>query len=346
MIVPWFEILIFPGFLFVLGLTLLFEQIASRLYSRFDYKNKSQPFFIPLVDHFKLCFRGEVEKITFRNILQGILLIFLFTLSLFASMILPFGIIGRFPDRIGDYGTNVGRFTGVMGIINFEGDLFLLLIILLFAGITVFGIYWLSFNHTNYEALKIALTFMVFDIPLILAIAGPALTKNSTSLSLIAEDIRTITYFNRGFGILLLIPLGLVISIVTLSYKFDQPHFDRLNSNKNLIEKAPFPENWKKHIWNISMRILEFVLAGVIVSIFLGGAYFPIPIIEGYEIFAHTLNYVFKTSIVMLLITVLKALTPRLKSSQLTNLALKILSPFAVVYVMIIGGYIAIFGIN
>ncbi|MHA1556140.1 MAG: NADH-quinone oxidoreductase subunit H [Candidatus Heimdallarchaeota archaeon] len=346
MAIPWVEIFIFPGFLFVLGLAILFEQITSRLYSRFSFKPKGSPMFIPIVEHFKLCFKGEKERINTKSVIQSILLLFFLTLSLTSALILPICVEGEFSSIIGVFNDSSGKTTGIVGIISFEGDLLLLLTISTLIGVLIFFILWIGEKHSTYEALKIALTFMLFDIPLFLAFVGPSLVRRSMNISILAEDIRLIAYENRGFGIFLLIPWGALISIFALTFKFDQPYFDRLNSTPDLSIRLPTPKNWKFHVWNTSMRVFELVLAGVIVSVFLGGSYVPIPILDNYEILGHLLNFLFKLSLVMLITTIIKTLIPRLKTNQAINVGFKILAPCALITVLVVGGTAALLGIS
>lgn len=346
MAIPWVEIFIFPGFLFILGLTILFEQITSRLYSRFSFKPKDLPMFIPIIEHFKLCFKGEKEQLNIRSVIQSILLLFFLALSLTSALLLPICVEGELSSIVGTLWDNPGKTTGIVGVISFEGDLLLLLTISVLISVLIFFIFWIGEKHSTYEALKIALTFMLFDIPLFLAFVGPSLVRRSMSISVLAEDIRLIAFENRGYGIFLLIPWGALISIFALTFKFDQPYFDRLNSTPDLFIKLPTPKNWKLHVWNISMRILEVTLAGVIVSVFLGGSYIPIPILDGYELLGHLLNFLFKLSLVMVVITVIKAIIPRLKTNQALNVSFKILAPSALITVLVVGGVAALLGIS
>ncbi len=346
MAIPWVEIFIFPGFLFILGLTIIFEQIVSRSYSRFSFKPKDSPMFIPIVEHFKLCFKGEKEQLNIRSAIQGILLLFFLTLSLTSALLLPICVVGDFSSIVGSFGNNPGKTSGIVGIISFEGDLLLLLTISMLIGVLIFFILWVGEKHSTYEALKMALTFILFDIPLFLAFIGPSLVRRSMSISILAEDIRLIAYENKIYGIFLLIPWGALISLFALSFKFDQPYFDRLDSTPDLSIRLPTTINWKLHVWNLSLRIFEVALAGVIVSVFLGGAYLPIPILAGYELLAHMLNFLFKLSLVMLSITIIKAIVPRLKSNQAINANFKFLVPGALITLIVVGGVAAVKGIS
>lgn len=343
--IPWIEIFIFPGFLFILGLTFLFEHISYRLYSRFDFNEKRHPLFIPIFDQFRFCFNAEKEEITIQNAIQSVLIVCMATLGLVTALLLPLTVSGPLPNSSNNYKGGGGKTEGIVGIISFEGDLLLLFSIILFFGILIFFVYWLGNKHTNYQSLKKSLTFMVFDIPLLLAFAGPALSEKSMSLSMLAEDVKIISYLNKGFGIFILIPLGLFVSIIALTLKFDQIYFDRI-SRTSQIEELPFSKNWKFVLWNLSMRTMEFVIAATIVSIFLGGPFIPIPILDGFEYLAYILNFLFKCSIIFLITTLIKILIPRLQTTQAVNISLKILSPIAILSLILIGGYIAIFGLR
>ena len=346
MAIPWIELLLFPGILFTLGLTVLFEQITSRIYSRFAYKAEGAPMFIPIIEHFKLCLHGEQEKTNLKSILQGVLLVILLSLSLFSALILPIGYMGKTPVRVGEYGTNLGSDEGIVGVIAFEGDLLLMLTISVLIGLLVFFIIWLGEKNTTYEALKTALTFMLFDIPLFLSFAGPAIVRRTMSVSVLAEDIRLIAYFNPGFSLFLLLPWGTLVSILALTFKFDQPYFDRLNTTPDIALRTPMARNWKFHIWNIALRMYELVIAGTIVSIFLCGAYIPIPIHTNYELLGHVFNFIFKLAIVFVIVTLIRCAVPRLKAHQVMNINFKILVPTALVAMLLIGVVGSINGIS
>ena len=346
MAIPWVEIFVFPGFLFILGLTILFEQITHRIYARFDFKPKDSPMFIPIVEHFKLCFHGEKEQQTTKSVLQSIFLVLLFSLSLLSALILPICLEGELPVKVGQYSGNTGSTQGIRGVLSFEGDLLLLLTISILFGLLIFLILWISGRNTAYESLRIALAFLLFDIPIFLSFVGPALVRRTMSISVLAEDIRLIANINRGFGIFLLIPWGALVSVFALTFKFDQPFFDRLNTTPDLAIRSPTARNWKLHIWNIALRMYELVIASVIVSIFLGGSYIPIPILTGYELLGHLLNFLFKLSLVLVVTTIIKALIPRLKIHQAVNVNFKILMPTALVTVLIVGIVAATQGIS
>lgn len=346
MSIPWIEIFIFPGFLFVLGLTLLFEHISYRLYSRFDYKNKKSPLFVPIIDHFKITFSNEKDKINPRTCLQTSIIILMASLSLIGALIIPISLFDTLPNTANNYKGGGGSSEGIVGIISFEGDILLLLTILTLFGIMIFFVYYLGNKHTNYESLKKAITFMIFDIPLIFSLAGPIIAEKSLSLSMLVEDIKIINYLNRNFGIFILIPLGLIISITALAFKFDLKYIDRFDTSGYPTDILPFARNWKYVIWNLSMRCMEFVITAIIVSVFLGGPYGPIPTLENFELLAHLLNFIFKCSVIVLVTSLIKILLPRLKTTQATNLSLKVLSPISLVSIILISGYIVIFGLQ
>ncbi|NHJ31482.1 MAG: NADH-quinone oxidoreductase subunit H [Asgard group archaeon] len=346
MLNPLFEIIIFPGFLFMIILALLSEQINNKLNSRFYIRTEKASMFIPFIENFKLYLKGEQEKVSRKSILQGILLVLMVALPLFSSLFLPINLWGILPNRAGLYGGYNGTNNGITGVITFEGDLLVIFATILTFGFLTFLIQYLNKQHFAKESLTKTFTFMIFDIPLLLALISPIITKKSLSITMLAEDIRRIVNYNLAFGLVLLLPIAIVVSIFCLALKFDQPYFDRINTNEIIRTNAPTPSNWKLNIWNISMRLMEVVMAGLIVSVFLGGSYLPLPIYRNYQVLANTANFVFKCIVVLMIITIIRALRPRMKINQTFNFALKILTPLSFLSILLTGGYIGLVGIN
>lgn len=351
MLGPWFEIVIFPGFVFIVILAILSEQINSRLNSRFYFRTEKTPMFIPIVENFKFYIKGEQESISRNSILQGIILVLMVALPLFGSLLLPINLWRAFedfqiPNWIGVYGGYAGTNEGIVGVITFEGDLLFLFAIILFFGFLTFLAQYLNKQHFTKESLTKTFTFMIFDIPLLFILISPIIAKRSLSLTILAEDIRRIVNYNLTFGLVILLPIAIVVSLFCLAMKFDQPYFDRINTDSIIRSNAPTPKNWKLNFWNLSMRLMEVVIAGLIVSVFLGGSYLPIPIHGDYQILANTTNFVFKCLAVLMITTIIRALRPRMKTNQTFNFALKILTPLSFLSILLTGGYIGLVGIN
>ncbi|MHA1211151.1 MAG: NADH-quinone oxidoreductase subunit H [Candidatus Heimdallarchaeota archaeon] len=342
----WFYILIYPGFTFMLVLTLLMEQITSRVFSRFKYASLKSPMFIPLVNHLKLVFRREKQKITGSSIIQSILLFVLVSIPLFGMLFLPVHIFGDFVSPSGGYGGYSTKTEGIISILSFEGDVLLLMSLMIVFSILVFVIQFLQKGKTTKESLSSALKFLAMDIPLFFALAGPILAKRSLNLSLLGEDIRFIVSNYPIFGFLILLPLSTFVAIFALGLKFDQPYFDKLNTEPEIGIRAPVPNNWKLQIWNLSMRLMETLIAGIIVTICLGGVHLPLPKPVSYTYLSYGVNFIFKCVLVLILATIIKSLRPRMRITQTVNFSFKVLTPIALGSILLIGGYIGIWGIS
>ena len=218
----WFEILVFPGIAFIIFLTILLEQINYRIYSKFSFEDTTKPMFIPLVNHLKFFVAKKQERKSFKSILQSILLLIFLAIPLFGTLFLP--IAKHYVYYLKDYwGENDHRFFyGTIGLISFEGDILVLMGLFVLFGALMLLIQLLTENKPTKESLHATMSFLLMDIPLMLTFSGVIITKRSLSLSLVAQDIRFIVQDNPLFGFLILLPLSLIISIYTLSLKFDQ----------------------------------------------------------------------------------------------------------------------------
>ncbi|HUT80909.1 MAG TPA: NADH-quinone oxidoreductase subunit H [Candidatus Bathyarchaeia archaeon] len=341
-----FEILVFPGFAFIFGLIILFEQICSRVYARFYYAHQKTPMFIPIIEHLKLYIKGEKPRFNFRSLLQSFLLFILLAIPFAGSLFLPINIYGTLPRPGGGFNGTTLKLEGVVGILSFEGDILILIGLFFLFSVFIFIIQYLQNEKTTKEALSSAVKFLVLDVALFFALAGPILAEKSLSLSLLSEDIRMIVNFNPVFGFLLLLPLSTIGAIFALSLKFDQPFFDKLNTDPEIGLRSPVPKNWKLSIWNLAMRAMEFLVVGIIATICLGGAYYPIPYKAYNPTLAFTLNFIFKCAIVMIVSVIIRSLRPRMMLTQTINFTFKVLTPICLVSILMIGGYIGIWGIN
>ncbi len=351
MLGPWFEIVIFPGFVFIVILAIISEQINSRLNSRFYFRTEKRPMFIPIVENFKFYIKGEQESISKNSILQGIILVLMVALPLFSSLLLPINLWSSFenlqiPNWIGVYGEYSGTGEGIVGVITFEGDVLFLFGIMLLFGFLTFLVQYLNKQHFAKDSLTKTFKFMIFDIPLLFVLIGPIIARRSLSLTILAEDIRRIVNANLTFGIVFLLPIAIAVSLFCLALKFDQPYFDQITTDSIIRSNAPTPKNWKLNFWNLSMRLMEVVIAGLIVSVFLGGSNLPLPIHGNNQILATTTNFIFKCLVVLMITTIIRALRPRMKANQTFNFALKILTPLSFLSILLTGGYIGLVGIN
>ncbi|NHJ46205.1 MAG: NADH-quinone oxidoreductase subunit H [Asgard group archaeon] len=331
----FFQILVFPGFAFVLILTFLLEQIASNVSNKFYSGEIRAPMFIPIVEQLKLITKGEREKFSFKTILQGFILLLMIVLPLFAFLMFPISLYGELPSTIIVKG--VPKDEGVIGRISFEGDILLLFAIIILFNVLVFLVQILEENKSVKDAISVTVKFMLFDIPLFIALGSPILVEKSLSLGIIAEDIRWVVSDNLAFGLLLLIPLSSFVAIFALILKFDQPYFDRRNPEDIVSIQSPVRKNWKLALWNLSVSLMEFLVIGLIVMICLGGSHVPIPTSENNSFIGYSLNFIFKCVIVIIITSIVKAIRPRLKLTQAINYSFKFLTPIGLGSLLIVG---------
>jgi len=342
----WFSATIFPGMLFFLALSIIIEHVNSRLYERLSFKENATPMFIPLIHNFKiLTQKTGRKKLTARTIIQTALLLVLLLIPVIAFLFLPINLIGKFPAKSGGYGRYRAVSKGIVGIFSFEGDALLLFGFIVLFGVLVVCIQLLSSHKLRKEALKSYLQFAIWDIPLLFALGGFLLTKGSLSLSLLAQDIRLIVDSNRVFGFLILLPLATLVAFFSLAFKFDQPFFHSLpRQTTGKLYNPPLEQPWQLFIWNMAMRLMETLILGLVATICLAGPHLPIPepANDYLTLIATSLNFAFKCILGGAIVSLIRAMQPRLRFDQVVNYSLKVLTPTSLFSLAIIGFYIAL----
>ena len=96
------------------------------------------------------------------------------------------------------------------------------------------------------------------------------------------------------------------------------------------------------------MRIMELLIAGLIVSICLGGSNLPIPRVESESLtlLAYTMNFIFKVVLVLVISAIIRSMRPRMRIDQTANFTFKVLIPIGLTSILLIGCYLGVFGLN
>ncbi len=213
---------------------------------------------------------------------------------------------------------------GVPSFNSFQGDLIVMLYLLTLPTLVVFLAAWSSTNFFSEIGGARVLTMLFgYEVPLFLAVLSPAILAGSWRLAEIAAFYQAKP--------LLILPnlLGFVIAVVAVQAKLERCPFDIPHAETEIVGGTFTEFSGKKlALFRLMFDIEMVVASGLLAAVFLGG--FPGGALVG---FAHL---VVKTLFVIFLLSLIRALTSRIRIDQVVTLAWKYLAPLAVLQLLII----------
>jgi NADH-quinone oxidoreductase subunit H len=210
-------------------------------------------------------------------------------------------------------------------LVAFEGDLVFVMAIFALMIITVFLGGWSSRNRYGIiGGSRAMLQMMSFEIPMALALSGPAIAAKSLSIS-------TISQWQTGqTWLLFLQPLGFAILLISLMAELETAPFNIPESESEVVA------GWRTEFSGRKLSLirlgkdLELVLASALIAaLYLGGIH------DLYVIPAIAL-FIIKTVAVVLVICFLRAIFARLRLDQSISGMWKILLPLAILQIILI----------
>ncbi|HOI44394.1 MAG TPA: NADH-quinone oxidoreductase subunit H, partial [Candidatus Aminicenantes bacterium] len=161
-----------------------------------------------------------------------------------------------------------------------------------------------------------------YEVPLFMSVLSPALLAGSWRLAEIAE-------FYQGRPLLLLPNvLGFIIALICVQAKLERTPFDIPHAETEIVGGTFTEYSGKKLAFFRLMTDIELVVSsGLLAAVFLGG--FPGGAVLGF------VNFVVKTLIVIFLLSLIRALTSRIRVDQVISFAWKYLAPLAVLQLLI-----------
>jgi NADH-quinone oxidoreductase subunit H len=206
---------------------------------------------------------------------------------------------------------------------SFPGDIIVLLYILTLPTLVFFLAAWSSTSFFSTIGGARVLTMLFgYEVPLFLAVLSPAIMAGSWRLAEIA------VFFQHKP--LLLIPniIGFIVSIICLQAKLERTPFDIPHAETEIVGGTFTEYSGKKLALFRLMTDVEMVVgSGLIAAVFLGG--FPGGVILGF------VNFVIKTLLIIFLLSLIRALTSRIRIDQVISFSWKYLAPLAVLQLLI-----------
>ena len=209
-----FRILVFPGFTFILFLTLFCDWVERKLEARIQ--NRVGPLVAgpagilqPLADFIKLLTKEDIQPKNAKQFVFKFAPLAAFAMMVFAMCFLPID------------GSNVLS-TG------FNGDLILILTFATIANLILFLAGWASANpYGTIGSARVLTQFLGYDIPLFMLALTPAFIAGSLSISAIASS--------QVIPFVFLAPWAFVLFIITMQAELEKDPFDVPHSESELV---------------------------------------------------------------------------------------------------------------
>jgi NADH-quinone oxidoreductase subunit H len=304
-------LLVYPGILFLFAYSTFCEWFDRKAYARLQ--NRMGPthtgrfgLLQPIADFFKLLAKEDVVPDAadkgFFNALPAFALAVVST----AGLLLP-----------------VWNFDlGSPGWTSFSGDIIVMLYLLSLPTLILFLAAWSSTNlFSTIGGARVLTMLFGYEVPLFLAVLSPAILAGSWRLAEIAA-------FYQAKPLLLLVNvLGFVVALIAVQAKLERTPFDIPDAETEIVGGTFTEYSGKKlALFRLTFDIELVVASGLLAAVFLGG--FPGGVILGF------VQFVVKTLFVIFLLSLLRALTGRIRVDQVVSFSWKILAPMAVVQLL------------
>lgn len=303
-----FRILVFPGFTFILALTLFCDWLERKLEARIQ--NRVGPMVAgpggilqPLADFIKLLTKEDIEPRGTKRFVFKFAPLFAFAMMVFAFCFIP--VDG----------------SSVLSTNGFPGDLLVILTFATIANFILFLAGWASNNpYGTIGSARVLTQFLGYDIPLYILALCPAFLAGTLNIFGIVQS-QTLPYF-------LLIPWAFVLFIIVMQAELEKDPFDVPHSESEVVGGLETEYTGAKLAFIHLTRDVQVVFgAALIVTLFLGGP--SGPVFYGFPAFWYSLWFILKVLAVVIIGEYLTTIFARLRIDQVLNLNWKIMLPAA-----------------
>ena len=303
-----FQIIFYPGILFIISLGFFLEWVDRKIYARLQ--SRYGPLYTgrwgllqPFADFIKLLSKEDIEhsfvdKYSFRFVP-----IILLTLPLSAIMCIPFN---SWSDPI----------------ISFEGDVIFILFILTMNAIFTFIAGWASTNRFSIVGgVRTILQLLGYEVPLTIVLICPAIVANTLSI----KDL--VRWQTTAFPFLFVQPIGFGVAIVTFMAELELVPFDLPEAETEIVAGWMTEFSGRKlALIRLAKNVKIALAASLLASIYLAGPSGVSPEVSGLWFFLKILS-------IVLIFSCLRASFARFKIDQMLSGSWKYLLPIALTQV-------------
>jgi NADH-quinone oxidoreductase subunit H len=321
MLIEALEAILFPGFLFTVGLGFLFEwlerKVAAHMQGRVGPLVAGPHGVLqPVADFLKLLYKEEIipsfADVTIYRIAPSLY----FLAPILGMLFIPVA--------------------STSAVATFDMDLLLVIFLLAYSAFVVVMLSFASASgFTTVASGRLVLQYVSYEIPLVIAVVTAGVFSRSLSVAGIVGA-------QSGAWNVAYMPFSFIVFIVALMAELEKPPFDIPSAKTEIVA------GWLTEFSGRGLAFLKLTKevslvfgAGLAVSLFLGGPLGPVPEDPMLALAAHTAYFLVKLVAVVLLIFVLRSAMARLRIAQAAEFFWKILTPIAIAQfavVLILGG--------
>ena len=299
-----FQILVFPGFLFLSVFALAVEYFDRKLHARLQNR-VGPPWFQPLADFIKLIAKEDIIPEDANPRMFKMMPIFALTSTVTAFFYIPLWQQG--------------------GLLSFTGDLVVVLYLLTIPTLTFFLGGWYSTSlYSKIGAVRSITQLFAYEVPLFVSMLSPALLADSWS-------IKEMTIFYAAhpwywtFNL-----LGLFVSIIALLGKLEKVPFDIAEAETEIVG-GTFTEYGGRllALFRLGIDIETIVGASLLAAVFLPFGLTLTPAL-GFIV------YLIKVLFIVALLTLARTVFARLRIDQMMELCWKYIAPLAFLQLLIV----------
>ncbi len=303
MLISIFNLLVFPGIIFLGVAGMSAEFIDRKLYARMQNRT-GPPWFQPWADFIKLVSKEDVVPTEANPRMFRAMPIFALTSTITASFYIPL------------WSTHA--------LYSFNGDLIVTIYLLTIPTLTYFLGGWYSTSlYSKIGAIRSLTQLFAYEVPLLMCILAPALLANTWSLSEMAK------FYSHHHWYWMFNLLGFAISLIALLGKLEKVPFDIPEAETEIVG-GTFTEYSGRLLamFKLSINIETIVGASLVSAVYLP---FGLQLTPALGI----LLYVGKLLFIISILSLSRTIFARFRMDQMVEFCWKIVSPLAFLQMLI-----------
>jgi len=294
--------LIFPGLLFLSFYGTILEFVDRKVYARLQNR-KGPPWFQPVADFIKLLGKETIIPKDANRFLFMALPVVAIAAVVTAFLSVPIW--------------------GTQALVAFNGDIIVVLVLLMLMPLCLFAAGWNSSSmYSAIGAQRVLTQLFAYEVPLLMAIVGPAILAGTWSLSGVAAF-----YAANPLLALLNIP-GFAVGLIAAQGKLERVPFDTPEAETEIVAGPLTEYSGRPYaLFRLAVDMEMVVLPAIFAAIF-------IPVFAANPILGFVL-FIAKTLIIMFILTCFKAVMARLRVGQMMRFCYMVVMPLALVHLLI-----------